>query len=131
MLQLVLGLRKFLSETFLKFKMPRPKKYDLEMRAFEENSGVKISKEVIVRPKAGEIYLYESPNEIPGKERWRADGHRWKQDGKKPFTWKGVENCYRIYFKLKIGPDEFTTAFCKKVYIFPTGFRSSKKAVTQ
>lgn len=52
-------------------------------------------------------------NDSKFKNDWRADGYNWRQDaGKKKFLYHG-EECYKYYFKLRIGPGEDQDAFTK------------------
>ena len=82
------------------------------MSLFQSDSSVAISGRVAVRPKPGYQYLFQFFSHVD-KDDWRADGYRWRQNAKKKFTYGDEEECFRYYFKLQIGPEDFTTEFSK------------------
>lgn len=76
------------------------------------DSSVEISHRVAVRPKAGHQYVFQFSSDLK-KDDWRADGFRWRQNARKKFIYGNETECFRYYFKLQIGPDEFTSDFSK------------------
>lgn len=92
-------------------------KFEAEVNMFEAESGIPVFSEVQIRPKPGYKYIYEWNQEI-NKENWRSDGYRWKQNGKVHFSCGDLQ-CYKIYFKLRVSPVAYSTAFAKTVVSNP------------
>lgn len=89
-----------------------------QMRLFLPDSGIPTFKQVPLRPKSGFTYIFEQV----GKSKlgdWRADGYRWRQNACKQFQWEDV-SCKRYYFKLQIGPKNYSTLFAKQAISCPT-----------
>lgn len=90
--------------------------YEEEAHGFDEDSEVPVSSDVLLRPQPGTRYIYKWVDR-KDFDLWRMDGYRWQQNGKKPFTFRGHES-FRLYFKLRVGPNkQYTTDFSKHAII--------------
>ena len=102
-------------------------KNESHIRCFDSESDVPVEMSVRIKPKSGEKYIFKWGSDerdqegnikpIENKD-WRADGYRFHQNAKKPFMY-GEIVCYHYYFKLQIGPKEFTDGFRKHAIICP------------
>lgn len=91
--------------------------YIEQIRFFDPDSGTPIVKEVPLRSKGGFRYVYQWES-VSKSNDWRADGYRWRQNAKKTFMYGDVK-CVRYYFKLQVGPEEYTSAFSKHAIVCP------------
>ena len=84
-------------------------------KAFKEDNDLPVHHDVPFRPKGGYQYFFEW-NTADDKENWRADGYRWKQNGKATYNYLDVE-FIKIYFKILVGPDKYATSFARTAFI--------------
>ncbi len=95
-------------------EMP-PRVNFLQDVALFEDQNVPISNIVKPNQKGGDTYIYDFSENSDHYDKWRTDGYRWKQDGKIPFFHNGYQ-CYKMYFKLKIGHGAYTKLFSKSAF---------------
>lgn len=94
---------------------PRVNVWLTEMALFDDPS-VPTSSIVLPNQKGGDTYIFDFSDDAERFDTWRQDGYLWKQDGKIPFFHDGYQ-CYKIYFKLKIGYGQYTKRFSKSAFI--------------